>query len=321
MLIDAFQRKIDYLRVSVTERCNFRCSYCMPDKPFNWTPHENILRYEELFDFIKYGIDHGIKKIRLTGGEPTVRANLDQFIKMIADYAPDIDLALTTNGYLLGDLAPLLAQAGLKRVNISLDSLTPHIAEKIAGKDVLSHVLTGIDAALASGLHVKLNCVPLKGINDHELISLINFSKEKGVTIRFIEYMENHYANVLQGGLTSQEICQTISSSYLFTPQEKSLQSPAQYYRLEDGYEFGIIEPHKEDFCQTCNRLRLSAEGFLIPCLYFDEALSIKDALKSHDMKELDLLTHHVLRHKPEKNRWNSQNLEVSNRAFYHTGG
>ncbi|MBF0984464.1 MAG: radical SAM protein, partial [Campylobacter sp.] len=191
MLIDKFGRKIDYLRISVTQRCNFRCRYCMPNTPFDWVPKENILSFEEMFLFVKVAIDRGVKKIRITGGEPLVRKDLDKFIKMISDYAPNIDLALTTNGYFLKNYARALKDAGLKRINMSLDSLRPEIAKFIAQRGVLYSVLEGLDAALDAGLKVKLNTVALKGLNEGELVYLLEFAREKGCEIRFIEFMEN----------------------------------------------------------------------------------------------------------------------------------
>jgi GTP 3',8-cyclase len=190
MLIDGFGRKVDYLRVSVTERCNFRCQYCMPEKPFSWVPRENLLSYEDLFKFIKVSIDEGIKKVRITGGEPLLRENLDFFIKMIFDYKNDIDLALTTNGFLLSKAALKLKEAGLKRINISLDSLNPATAAKIAQKDVLKSVLEGIKSADEAGLKIKINCVPIKGINDGDILDVLEFCKEKNYVVRFIEFME-----------------------------------------------------------------------------------------------------------------------------------
>jgi len=148
MLIDGHGRTVNYLRVSLTERCNFRCQYCMPEKPFSWVPKENLLSFDELFLFIKVAIDEGVTKIRLTGGEPLLREGLDGFIKMIHDYQPEIDLALTTNAFLLPQTAQQLKDAGLKRLNISLDSLKPEVAQHIAQKEVLSQVLEGIDKAL-----------------------------------------------------------------------------------------------------------------------------------------------------------------------------
>ena len=157
MLIDGYGRKHDYLRVSVTERCNFRCQYCMPEKPFSWVPKENLLSYEELFKFIKVSIDEGIKKVRITGGEPLLREQLDVFLKMIFDYKNDIDLALTTNAYLLKGAAQKLKDAGLKRINISLDSMQEDIAAKVAQKNVLPKVLEGISEAKDVGLKIKIN--------------------------------------------------------------------------------------------------------------------------------------------------------------------
>jgi len=179
MLIDGFGRKVDYLRVSVTERCNFRCQYCMPEKPFSWVPKENLLSYEDLFKFIKVSIDEGIKKVRITGGEPLLREGLDIFIKMVFDYKNDIDLALTTNGFLLPRVAKKLKDAGLKRINISLDTLDHATAAKMAQKDVLETVLEGIQAADDAGLKIKINCVPVKGINDKDVLEVLEFCRKK----------------------------------------------------------------------------------------------------------------------------------------------
>ena len=323
MLIDGFGRKHDYLRVSVTERCNFRCQYCMPEKPFSWVPKENLLSYEDLFKFIKASIDEGIKKVRITGGEPLLRENLDVFLKMIFDYKNDIDLALTTNGFLLSKVAQKLKDAGLKRINISLDSLNSATAAKIAQKDVLKNVLEGIQKACDVGLKIKINCVPIKGINDVDVLNVLEFCKEKAYVVRFIEFMENHHAKDGAKGLNSDEILSIVSSKYpnlKMVPRDTS--SPAQYYELEDGFQFGIIEPHKDDFCAQCNRIRLTAEGFLIPCLYFEDAMSIKDAVRNNRIDEAVDILKKVLANKPEKNKWsNKDDNEVSTRAFYQTGG
>ena len=323
MLIDGFGRKVDYLRVSVTERCNFRCQYCMPEKPFSWVPKENLLSYEDLFKFIKVSIDEGIKKVRITGGEPLLREGLDVFIKMVFDYKNDIDLALTTNGFLLPKVAQKLKDAGLKRINISLDSLNPATAAKIAQKDVLETVLEGIQAASDAGLKIKINCVPIKGINDCDVVEVLDFCKNKGYTVRFIEFMENHHAKDGAKGLNSDEIKELVSKKYSnFKAVPRDNSSPAQYYELEDGYQFGIIEPHKDDFCSACNRIRLTAEGYLIPCLYFEDAMSIKDAVQNNRIDEAVDILKKVLQNKPEKNRWSvADDNETSTRAFYQTGG
>ncbi len=321
MLIDSYDRVVDYLRVSVTERCNFRCQYCMPEKPFSWVPKENLLSFEELFEFIKVAIDEGVKKIRITGGEPLLREDLDVFIKMIYDYKPDIDLAMTTNAYLLKGAAQKLKSAGLKRLNVSIDTLKPEVAQQIAQKDVLSHVLDGVNEALKVGLKVKVNMVPMKGVNDNEIIDVLEYCKERGMTVRFIEYMENVHANKDLKGLKSQEVLDILKQKYTFSDEGFDGSSPSHYYRMDDGYRFGIIEPYEDDFCKQCNRIRLTAEGFLIPCLYFDEAMSIADAVKKGDIKTAALVLKEVVKNKPEKNRWGGEDDESSTRAFYETGG
>jgi len=323
MLIDGFGRRINYIRVSVTERCNFRCQYCMPEKPFSWVPKENLLTFEELFLFLKVGIDEGVDKIRITGGEPLLRADLDKFIRMINDYKDGIDIAITTNAYLLKDTAKKLKDAGLKRLNISLDSLKPDVAQQIAQKDVLKHVLEGIEEALKVGLKVKINSVPLKGINSDEIIELLEYCKDKKIQIRFIEYMENIHANKNIKGLYGKEIVDEIRKKYHVKKIGREGSSPAFLYELEDGYRFGIIDPHKHDFCESCNRIRLTAEGNIIPCLYFDEAMSIAQAVKKGDIEAASEILREVLKNKPEKNRWdeNPPEKELSNRAFYQTGG
>ena len=321
MLKDSFDRVIDYIRVSVTERCNFRCQYCMPEKPFEWVPKENLLTFEELFEFLKIAIDEGVKKIRITGGEPLLREDLDKFIKMIYDYKSDIDLAMTTNGYLLKGVARKLKDAGLKRLNVSIDTLKPDVAKKIAQKDVLKNVLDGVEEALKVGLKVKANMVPLKGINDGEIIDVLEYCKKRDITVRFIEYMENIHASKDLKGLKSKEVLDILSKHYSFKDEGFDGSSPSHYYVMDDGYRFGIIEPYEDDFCQKCNRIRLTAEGYLIPCLYFDEAMSIADAVKRGDIKTAALVLKEVIKNKPEKNRWGGEDDEASNRAFYETGG
>jgi len=318
MLIDSFNRKIDYIRVSVTSRCNFRCLYCMPNTPFEWEPKENVLSYEEMFEFLRLAIDEGVKKIRITGGEPLLRKDLDTFINMLHSYKPSLDLALTTNGYYLKDQALKLKKAGLKRVNISLDSLKPEIANKIAQKDVFYKVIEGIEEAIKVGFKVKLNSVIMKDINDNEILDLLEFAKNKGVIIRFIEFMENERAYPGIKRVGADEILKEISKKYSFKKLEKKAEA-SDYYELNDGYVFGIIRPHDEDFCKSCNRIRLTAEGYLIPCLFFTESYNIKEAIRKEDIKKAAEILRDVVKNKPEKNDW--QEDEVSSRAFWETGG
>jgi GTP 3',8-cyclase len=326
MLIDGHGRTVNYLRISLTERCNFRCQYCMPEKPFSWVPKENLLTFEELFLFVKVAIDGGVTKIRLTGGEPLLRENLDGFIKMICDYKPDIDLAITTNAFLLPTVAQQLKDAGLKRLNISLDSLKDDVAHKIAGKHVLPQVLKGIDKALEVGLGVKINMVPLKGINDNEILDVMEYCAERNIKVRFIEYMENRHATQSLKGMHGREILEKVKERYTIHALGREGASPSFNYSIEEtGYEFGLIDPHKHDFCENCNRIRLTAEGNLIPCLYFDEAMSIAEAVKKGDIQGASQVLAQVLKDKPKENRWSEENpneeKEISSRAFYETGG
>jgi cyclic pyranopterin phosphate synthase len=293
----------------------------MPDKPFSWVPRENLLSFEELFLFIKAAMDEGITKVRITGGEPLLREGLDTFVAMIYNHNNDVDLALTTNGYLLKQTAKKLKDAGLKRLNISLDSLVPETAQKIAQKDVLEDVLEGIEEALSVGLKVKINMVPLKGINDHEIVDILDFCRERNIEIRYIEYMENALASTEIKGLLGKEILERVKEKYVIKKLGREGASPSFSYLLEDGYKFGLIDPHKHDFCESCNRIRLTAEGHLIPCLYFDEAMSIKEAVKEGDVPKAVEVLRQVLKDKPEKNRWDEEDNEGSNRAFYETGG
>jgi cyclic pyranopterin phosphate synthase len=240
---------------------------------------------------------------------------------MIYDYCPEIDLAMTTNAYLLKGSAQKLKDAGLRRINISVDSLIPDVAEKIAKKDVLAKVLEGLEEALRVGLKVKVNMVPMIGMNENEILDVMEYCKARNITVRYIEYMENTHAEVDIKGMKSDALLAMIGQKYSFKDEGFDATSPSHYYRCDDGYRFGIIEPYKDDFCAKCNRIRLTAEGNLIPCLYFDEAMSIHDAVKRGDIKEAALVLKEVIRTKPEKNRWSESDGEISTRAFYETGG
>jgi cyclic pyranopterin phosphate synthase len=293
----------------------------MPEKPFSWVPKENLLSFEELFEFMKVAIDEGVKKIRITGGEPLLREDLDKFIKMIYDYEPSIDLAMTTNAFLLKGTAQKLKDAGLKRINVSIDTLKPEVAQSIAGKDVLKNVLDGVDEAIKVGLKVKVNMVPMKTVNAQEIVDVLEYCKARNMSVRFIEYMENQYASKDISGLKSPELLAILGEKYEFSDDGFDGSSPSHYYTMKDGYRFGIIEPYGDDFCKQCNRIRLTAEGNLIPCLYFDEAMSIAESVRRGDIKGAAAVLKEVVRTKPEKNRWGGEDGEVSSRAFYETGG
>lgn len=322
MLKDKFGRVITYLRVSVTQRCNFRCQYCMPKIPFNHTPKEDILSYEEMMSFIKVAIDSGINKIRLTGGEPLIRKDLDRLVMMIKSYKSSVKVYMTSNAVLLKGQAKKLKDAGLDGINVSLDTTKPEVFFKITQKDMLPKVLEGIDEAIKVGIEVKFNAVVMQGYNERDIVDLIDYAKDKNCVIRFIEYMENSSANKELKVLNSDYILGEVSKKYNYKPLGFMESSPAQRYRLDDGYEFGIIEPHKDDFCKYCNRIRVTAEGDLISCLYFDDTLSLKKAIKSGKRDEIEKVLHTLIENKHEKNNWtNNECNEISDRAFYKTGG
>lgn len=319
MLIDKFQRKIDYVRISVTDRCNFRCLYCNPNSPFKFASHNDILSFEDMFEFVKILIDNGVTKVRITGGEPLARKGVENFVKMINSYSPDIDLAMTTNGYFLPKMCEILAKNGLKRVNISLDTLNQQKFFQITKFDGLNQVLEGIEMALKCGLKVKLNSVCIKNINDDEILDLFNFAKNLNVEIRFIEFMENKYAKNSLTGVKSDEILKKISNHFEFEEIFKKSQSPARNFILKDGYKFGIIDPHRHDFCDVCNKIRISAKGVILPCLFYEEGKSIKEAIKSKNFALAKQILDEILSQKPEKNMWGDD--KISDRAFFYTGG
>ncbi|WP_104732715.1 GTP 3',8-cyclase MoaA [Helicobacter salomonis] len=320
MLVDDFGRQITYLRVSLTKQCNFRCAYCMPTTPLDFTPHEDVIPLEHMLEFLKVAIDEGIEKIRLTGGEPLLRKDLVPFIAQLHAYNPKVLLVLTTNAFLLEKYAQSLKQAGLSRVNISLDSLKPKRVVQISKKDALGAVLRGIEAALQVGLKLKFNMVVLRGVNADEILDLLEFAQEKNAQIRYIEFMENTHASASLQGVSQAQILEAIMAKYQIVGVPQKELGPAQIYTLENGYQFGIIAPHKEDFCKSCNRVRVSADGILFPCLYYQDSVNAKEAILSTERARMQSALRQAVANKPEKNLW-SGTYQISERAFYQTGG
>lgn len=321
MLIDSFDRKIEYLRVSVTKQCNFRCQYCMPDTPENFSDTSSLIPLDKMLEFIKVAIDEGIKKIRITGGEPLLRKDLANFIASIRSYSPEIELALTTNGFFLKQYAQALKDAGLNRLNISLDSLQASKVALISKRDVLPQILEGIDEAQKVGFPIKINMVPLKGINDNEILPMLEYAMQRKITLRFIEFMENDHARSHLKGLNEAEILQIISQKYHITEVPKQTLGPSKSYQLENGAKFGIIAPHNDDFCKSCNRIRLTSEGTICPCLYYQEAVDAKEGILEGDSQKMRESIRLSVKNKPEKNQWDLEQNEHSARAFYYTGG
>ncbi|OOQ19540.1 GTP 3',8-cyclase MoaA [Helicobacter pylori] len=321
MLVDSFNRVIDYIRVSVTKQCNFRCQYCMPAAPLDFFDDEELLPLDNVLEFLKIAIDEGVKKIRITGGEPLLRKGLDEFIAKLHAYNKEVALVLSTNGFLLKKMAKGLKDAGLSRVNVSLDSLKSDRVLKISQKDALKNALEGIEESLKVGLKLKLNTVVMKSVNDDEILELLEYAKNRHIQIRYIEFMENTHAKSLVKGLKEEEILDLIAQKYKIMETEKPKQGSSKIYTLENGYQFGIIAPHSDDFCQSCNRIRLASDGKICPCLYYQDAIDAKEAIINKDTKMMKRLLKQSIINKPEKNMWNDKNSKTPTRAFYYTGG
>lgn len=277
-----------YLRVSVTDRCNYRCIYCMPEDGICKQSHDQIMRYEDMVPVIRAAVETGVEQVRVTGGEPLVRAGIVDFIRELAGIPGLNDLTLTTNGSLLDRFATPLKEAGLQRVNISLDSLDPENFRKITRNGNLADVLRGIDAAIAAGLGpVKINTVLMPGLNDHEILSFADFAAGKGLSVRFIERMpfnadENHEPVEY---ISEQQVLETISRKYRLTPWDEHSFGPARNYKIEGSEgRIGLISSRSAPFCHLCKRLRLTSGGFILPCLDSNYGINIK-GLSAEEVK------------------------------------
>ncbi|MEJ8588649.1 GTP 3',8-cyclase MoaA [Helicobacter pylori] len=293
----------------------------MPTTPLDFFDDEELLPLDNVLEFLKIAIDEGVKKIRITGGEPLLRKGLDEFIAKLHAYNKEVALVLSTNGFLLKKMAKGLKDAGLSRVNVSLDSLKSDRVLKISQKDALKNTLEGIEESLKVGLKLKLNTVVMKSVNDDEILELLEYAKNRHIQIRYIEFMENTHAKSLVKVLKEEEILDLIAQKYKIMEIEKPKQGSSKIYTLENGYQFGIIAPHSDDFCQSCNRIRLASDGKICPCLYYQDAIDAKEAIINKDTKMMKRLLKQSVINKPEKNMWNDKNSETPTRAFYYTGG
>jgi len=287
-LVDGFSRRIRYLRVSVTDRCNYRCSYCMPESLGDQLVFEKrsaVLTFEEIGRLVGIFAQLGVRKIRLTGGEPTVRKGIVELAARVAN-APGIEqVVMTSNGHLLGELAAPLAAAGVSAINISLDTLDGAKFRALTGRGDLARVLDGVDAAVAAGMRVKTNAVALAGVNDDELVALCEYAWQRGAVPRFIEHMP-----MSDGALYATEA--ELPAAAIRRALEAALgplaaverpgrdPGPARYWRFATGQEVGIISTMTEHFCDDCNRLRLTATGALHACLGHDDAISLRDVMR-----------------------------------------
>ncbi|WP_447650789.1 GTP 3',8-cyclase MoaA [Pseudomonas abietaniphila] len=287
VLIDGYSRKVDYVRMSVTDRCDFRCVYCMAED-MTFLPRQQILSLEEIQQIAERFVELGTRKIRLTGGEPLVRAGIVGLCKNIAALPGLRELCMTTNGSQLEKLAAPLFDAGLKRLNISLDSLDPARFKELTRTGELSNVIAGIDAANAAGFkHTKLNCVVMQGRNDHEINDLVAFAIDRGLDITFIEEMPlgiiSEHSRA-ESFFSSDQVRERIAERYTLINSTESTQGPSRYWRLAEAPDIrvGFISPHSHNFCATCNRVRVTVEGRLLLCLGNEHSADLKAVLRAN---------------------------------------
>lgn len=326
-LVDGFGRRIDYLRLSVTDRCDFRCVYCMPEK-MTFLPRDEVLSLDELLAVAEAFVALGVRKIRLTGGEPLVRPGIVELVERIARLPGLIELALTTNGSQLVKLAAPLKRAGLQRLNISLDSLHPEGFRALTRTGNLQEVLAGIEAAQAAGFQrIKLNSVILRGRNDHEVLDLVRFVRQRQLDIAFIEEMplgviDEH--DRLASWVKSAEILEQIAQHFPLHESAERTGGPSRYYRMADSESrIGVISPHSQNFCASCNRVRVSVQGKLLLCLGNEQAVDLRAVLRrfpdSHERLLGTILA--AMPDKPERHHFNLQEPPQIVRFMNMTGG
>lgn len=326
-LVDAFRRPITYLRVSVTDRCNLRCVYCMPEAGLPWIAKPDVLSFDEIASIVRAAASVGVRSIRLTGGEPLIRRDLDQLVAQIAAIPGIDDIALSTNGLQLEAQAPALAAAGLNRVNVSLDTLRADRFAAIARRPGLDRVLAGIDAALAHGLTpVKINCVVMRGANDDELEAFAELTRERAVHVRFIEVMPVHDNVAMQkdAWVSSDEVLARLGAlGELHPVPNPHGNGPARTFAYAGAPgTVGVISPLAHDYCETCNRVRLSADGRLKLCLFGDNMIDLRTPLRAGrgepEIVEILRASMHV---KPERHHLALGETAAMMRAFSEIGG
>lgn len=328
-LIDSFGRRIEYLRVSVTERCNYRCFYCMPRAGVRFSTPENLLTGDELVRLIRLFAELGVRRVRLTGGEPLVRRDLVSLVGTIARLRGIDDLSLSTNGHLLERHAASLKQAGVRRINISLDSLDPEVFARITRGGDVRAVLRGIDAALTAGMApVKLNMVVMRGINDREIESMLAFAVARGVDLRYIETMPvgpqagDGMACHYPAALVLERLRRHVGAALAPVKGNKGA-GPACYYRIGAGpATVGAISAVSRHFCAGCNRVRLTAAGELVLCLGHRDRVSLQEALRDGSSDEtLKTMICTAIAHKPRRHNFLSANVETASLPMSLVGG
>ena len=318
---DRFDREQNYLRISITDRCDLRCSYCMPRCAVKDIPHTEIHTFEEIARIVRVSASLGIKKVRITGGEPLVRKNTPELVKMLRGIDGIEELDMTTNGLLLSRYAGELRSAGIDRINISLDTTDRDIFQKITGTDGLDKVLHGIDTALGEKIKLAVNCVPVAGVND-DISDTALYALEKGIDIRFIELMPIGCAKGAAGVPSDEVLSRLINRFGEPVPEQPVTGSTAVYYRFRGfGSRVGFISPISHKFCKYCCRLRLTSDGFLKPCLQYPQGTDLKALIRSGcSDDELSEAVKAAVWNKPEAHSFSSGDLTDS-RIMSHIGG
>jgi cyclic pyranopterin phosphate synthase len=326
-LIDNFNRHINYLRISVTDRCNLRCTYCMPKEGLSQIGHDDILRYEEILRIARIAAKKGISKIRITGGEPLVRKNIISLVSDINSIEGIEDISITTNGVLLKKCAAQLKKAGLKRINISLDSLEKNKYSEITRGGNLDDVLQGITEAKLNGFNpIKINFVPLKGINDNEIATIAKLTMNRPVHIRFIEFMPVNVKNEWSNDhyIPSEKIKKGLEEIAPLLPVERDEHTgPARMFKFKNAKgQIGFISPLSNHFCDSCNRLRLTADGKLRTCLFSDQETDLRTPIRNGCTdKELEEIITSAILNKPEKHKVLDPSFEKCHRGMSAIGG
>ncbi len=304
MLIDRYNRKIDYLRISVTDRCNLRCVYCMPECGIMNKPHEDLLTFEEIAEIVKVAVDLGVDKIRLTGGEPLVRKNLANLIYLLSKIDEIKDVSMTTNGILLRQYAAQLKEAGLKRLNISLDSLNHERYRYITRLGNLQDALEGIAEAVEVGFNpIKINVLLLDEVDKDEIVKFLTLTLENPVCVRFLEFMPVNSFYRIRNAVSCRGVLEIASTLWPIEGADMFGNGPAIGYRLKGALgTFGLISPMSHKFCSSCNRLRLTSDGNLKACLHSDIKVNLRESLRSGaDKKALIGLIESVIKLKPKE--------------------
>jgi GTP 3',8-cyclase len=328
-MIDGFGRKIDYLRISVTDRCNFRCHYCMPEKQ-TFLPHRDLLDYSEIALLANRFIAHGIRKIRLTGGEPLVRRDIDVLIRELGGHVHSgrlDELTLTTNGSRLTHFAPILAESGVRRINVSMDSLDADAFRDITRGGDLVQVLDGASAAKANGIAIKINMVALKGQNQSGLLPMAEYCAANGFDLSIIETMPlgDGVVGRQDRYIAIDDFIEPLQSTYELQPLTHRSAGPARYWQVAPlGLRLGLITPMSDNFCDDCNRLRLTTDGKIFMCLGSEMHVDFRKAIREDGMDAVDRLLQKALRLKPERHDFERQMAQPDLRLARHmnaTGG